>query len=243
MKFLMLPVMTITTFLSVSSLADTIELQDEQILKGKLISINQNIVDFELAGQRLKIERSNVKSISFSTPAISHASPVVATTQKGGEVIIPAATPMTVKMMETINSSKHAKGHKFKAQLESAITVDNNVVIPEGTLVYGVITASKQSSRLVGKSNMQITFTDIMLDNKLLPIKTGGIKAVTTSTTKSTVARTARFAALGGLANGSEGAENMAKAGVGISLLTKGNTVNIPTGTLLEFTLQAPLSL
>ena len=51
-----------------------------------------------------------------------------------------------------------------------------------------------------------------------------------------------QLAAVGGLANGSKGAKNAAKVGLGASLLTSGNSINIPAGTLLEFQLAAPLA-
>jgi hypothetical protein len=36
--------------------------------------------------------------------------------------------------------------------------------------------------------------------------------------------------------------KNMAKAGLGVSLLTRGNSINIQAGTLLEFQLAEPLT-
>ena len=60
---------------------------------------------------------------------------------------------------------------------------------------------------------------------------------------KDTVARMAAiFAAIGGLAKGSEGAVNRVKVGLGVSLLTGGSSVNIPSGTLLEFALISPIN-
>jgi hypothetical protein len=108
--------------------------------------------------------------------------------------------------------------------------------------VYGIISQEKKSGRLVGKPSLALTFTDILLNNQMKPIQTSSVKAVTESTTKTTVGRTARFAAIGGLANGSSGAKDGAKIGLGLSLLTSGNSINIPTGTLLEFQLAAPLN-
>ncbi|MBW2220378.1 MAG: hypothetical protein JRF40_12965, partial [Deltaproteobacteria bacterium] len=66
--------------------------------------------------------------------------------------------------------------------------------------------------------------------------------AVTDNTAKNTVGKTARFAAIGALADGKKGARTGAKVGVGVSVLTSGNQINIPAGTLLDFTLAAPLT-
>ena len=75
-----------------------------------------------------------------------------------------------------------------------------------------------------------------------MPIKTSPVQAVSDGTAKKTIGKTARMAAIGGLINGSDGAKDGAKVGAGLSLLTSGSSINIPAGTLLEFSLAAPLA-
>ena len=48
---------------------------------------------------------------------------------------------------------------------------------------------------------------------------------------------------IGGLAGGSSGAKTGAKVGAGASLLTKGESLNVPAGTLLETALRVPLTI
>jgi hypothetical protein len=147
-----------------------------------------------------------------------------------------------VKLDSALNSKQHKAGHKFTATLEGDIVVNNTVVAPRGSKVYGQLTESKKSGRLAGKSEMQITLTQILINNQLKPIVTSGVKAVTDSTAKNTAGKTARFAAIGALADGKKGARTGAKVGAGVSILTRGNQINIPAGTLLDFTLAAPLT-
>lgn len=246
MKLRTLSVVSIIALLSTSAIADTVVLMDEQKLTGEVISINGKTALFELAGQQLKIERKKIKSITFehkpvNKPKAVAGGPTIKNSLEG--MIVPTSTPMMVRMTSSVNSSKHTVGYKFTARLEAAIVIDNEIIIPRNTIVYGVINESKKSSRLIGKSNMSIKFTAMMINDQLVAISASDIKALSESTTKDTVARTARFAAIGGLANGSEGAGNMAKAGLGVSLLTGGSSVNIPSGTLLEFSLTSPLKL
>lgn len=108
--------------------------------------------------------------------------------------------------------------------------------------MYGLVNAAQKSGRLLGKSSVEIEFTDIMIDSQMHALATTGVRAVTESTAKNTVGTTARTAAIGGLINGSKGAKDGAKVGVGLSILTSGNSVNIPAGTLLEFQLTAPFA-
>ena len=84
-------------------------------------------------------------------------------------------------------------------------------------------------------------FTDIMIDDQLYPVSTDGLVARTGGEGGRTVGRTARSAAIGGLIGGSSGARTGAKVGAGASLLTSGQSLNIPAGTLLETALRVPL--
>jgi hypothetical protein len=85
-------------------------------------------------------------------------------------------------------------------------------------------------------------FTDVMVNDQLLPISTGTLAAQTSGEAANTGRRTARNAAIGGLIGGSSGARTGARVGVGAALLTSGASVNIPRGTIVETTLSAPLT-
>jgi hypothetical protein len=117
------------------------------------------------------------------------------------------------------------------------------VVAPKGANVYGRLIGSKQARRLVGKSELKIELTHIMVKNQLCPIDSSGVQAVTDEGSgKNTVGKAARGAAVGGLIDGSDGAKTGAKVGLGLAILTRGSSVNIPKGTLLSFTLAAPFT-
>jgi hypothetical protein len=195
---------------------------------------------------KMKLTVQLLALVFIVTPLISF--PVLAVAGEAGSdkvpasVTVPAGTYLMVKLDSALNSKQHKAGHKFTATLEGDIVVNNTVVAPRGSKVYGQLTESKKSGRLAGKSEMQITLTQILINNQLKPIVTSGVKAVTDNTAKNTVGKTARFAAIGALADGKKGARTGAKVGAGVSVLTRGNQINIPAGTLLDFTLGAPLT-
>ena len=239
----------LTLFSSATVLADVLVLKDGQSLTGTLVSRNADKLVFDIAGQQLSFDTDKVQSISFDdiAPAVKQDNvqmtedkSTVVSSKVGG--VAPIGTRIVVSTNTAINSKKHKAGHKFTVRLEADLVSNDVVIAPRGSTVYGVITQAKQSGRLLGKTSLMLTMTDIMLNNQMKPIQTSAIKALTEGTGKSTVSRTARLAAIGGLANGSDGAKNMAKVGVGVSLLTSGNSINIPAGTLLEFQLTQPLS-
>ena len=239
----------LTLLSSTSALADVLVLKDGQSLTGTLVSRSADKVVFEIAGQQLSFDTDKVKNISFGDTAADKKveKPTADTanqsaSQGKGKGTAQIGSRVVVRTNTAINSRQHKAGHKFTVRLEADLVSGEVVIAPRGSTVYGVITQAKKSGRLVGKTSLQLTMTDIMIDNQMKPIQTSEIKALTEGTGKSTVSRTARLAAIGGLANGSDGAKNMAKVGVGVSLLTSGNSINIPAGTLLEFQLAQPLS-
>jgi hypothetical protein len=146
-------------------------------------------------------------------------------------------------MSDTVDSSRHAAGHRFRAQLDGAVVVDGVTVLPRGAILQGRVAAAQQSGRAVGSSSMSIEFTDVMLDDVFHPIATGDISTQGASEAGRTVGRTARAAAIGGLIGGSSGARTGAQVGVGASILTSGSSINIPRGTILETSLRAALVL
>jgi hypothetical protein len=83
-----------------------------------------------------------------------------------------------------------------------------------------------------------LTLTDIQINGELKPIVTSVLNAVTAKSTGATSAgRLARGAAIGGLAGGKSGARTGAKIGGGLAILSGGNQVSIPSGSLLDFRL------
>ncbi len=81
-----------------------------------------------------------------------------------------------------------------------------------------------------------------MIGDELHPIATNALQAKTDNEAKNTARRTARAGLIGGLIDGSDGAKTGAKVGLGVSVLTKGSSIHIPSGTIMETNLRAPLT-
>ncbi len=235
---------------SLSANADVLTLNDGQSITGKFISRDAKEVVFEIAGQQLKFDSNKVTGIRFAEPepttSIKKEAPAVKEPVKAEvaakSVTAPAGTRLVVRTGTSLNTNKHATGHRFTARLEADMVIDNVVVATRGSTLYGVVTEAKKSGRLVGKASMVLTFTDIMINNQMVTIKTSGVKAITEAEAINTLGRTARAAAIGGLINGSKGAKDGAAVGLGLSLLGGGKSIHIPAGSLLEFQLAAPFT-
>ncbi len=228
--------------------ADTLIMNDGQVIEGKFITRDDQSVTFEIAGQQLKFPAANVKSIAMDMAAPAAAAPAepapaAAAPAKPDKITVPEGTRVMARMAEALDSKRHKEGHKFTARLEADMVVDGHVVAPRGATLYGVLTTAKSSGRAAGSSEMQMTFTDIMVNNQLHAIATTDLKAKTDNTAKKTGGTVAKGALLGGLLGGSDDAKRGAAIGLGLSVLTSGNQINIPRGTLIEFQLRTPLTI
>ncbi len=250
MKHLFLP-LGLTLCLGVSqALADTLELVDGTLLEGNFVGMSNGIVMFNTGAGIEAFPEDQVVAIYNSEGVAAREKAEAAAPPPAAEAPPPAPKTLTVangtrlliRMSETIDTRRHSTGHRFRAQLESALSVDGTTVAPRGTMIYGRIVQARTGGRAVGSAEMAIEFTDIMLDDEVHEISTQGLKAQTANEAGRTAGRTARGAILGGLANGSKGARYGAAIGAGASILTSGASINIPAGTLVETNLRTPLT-
>lgn len=219
--------------------ADTIELADGTLLEGNFVGSSNGIVMFNTGGNIEAFPESEVVGIFLSAGV---ATAIALNATDAGQITVPAGTRLVIRTSDDIDSSRHSAGHRFRGQLEGALVVDGVTVVPRGAIVHGRIASASQAGRAVGSSELTVEFTDIMIDDQLFPISTGGLSAQTGGEGRRTVGRTARAAAVGGLIGGSSGARTGARVGVGASILTSGSSVNIPRGTIVETTLRVALT-
>lgn len=240
-KFKFSAVALLVTLIGGLAMADTIELADGTILEGDFVGSSNGIIMFNTGESVEAYMESNVVGIFLSagvaTAELAAASP------DQSRFTVPAGTRLVIRMSDTVDSKKHGAGHKFRGQLEGALVIDGQTVAPKGTVLYGVVVSAQNSRRAVGSAELSIEFQDIMIDDQLFPIATEALGAVSDNEAQKTVGRTARAAAIGGLVDGSSGAKTGAKVGLGASIVTGGESMYVPAGTLLETALRAPIEL
>src|SRR6478609_3211947 len=173
-------------------------------------------------------------------PAAASPAPPPAATFSGATVDVPANSRLVMRLDDNVDSAKGA-GVRFSASLEAALPdASGNVIVPAGTKVLGIIAESKSAGRLVGKSEMEIAFTDLQINGLLFPIQSQGVKAVGEGSGRDTARKVGAAALIGGAFGGGSGAAKGAAIGGAAALLTRGQQIRIPRGTLLELSLVAP---
>ena len=193
-------------------------------------------------------------SFARTLPAPLNGAPAIAAlaaAQSTKKIYVPAGTRILIRMIDSIDSTKQKTGDRFTASLETNLVVDNIVVAPRGTKVYGRLVSAESAGRMKGSSELTLELTDIVLRGTAYPLLTSTYevkgKGEGGNTTKKVLGGAGLGALIGGIAGGGKGAGIGALAGAGagtaVAASKKGQQLTIPSETLLEFRLQQPGSL
>jgi len=166
------------------------------------------------------------------------------------KVTIPAGTSLAVRLVDTIDSEKNQPGETFRATLNSPLSVEGEIAIPSGYDVEGHIVDVKSAGKFAGQSVVVLQLDRISVGGKSYSIQTDEYKRQGSSRGKNTAEKVGAGAAIGaiigGIAGGGKGAGIGAAAGGGlgggVQAATKGQQIKLPTETVLNFTLQNPLT-
>ena len=250
--------LTALTLAASMAWADTLELKNGSLIKGKFLGGTETEINFQVGSTVQKYNVADIVSLKFesegaaSAPApqlqsslpdapvaVAHVEP------KPAIVTIPAGTRISVRTIDAIDSTESFVGDRFQASLEEPLTLEGNVVVARDALVYGRLTESKESGTFTGRSQLRLELTGIVVNGKMVSVVTGEYEVTGKSRGASTAKRTfggAAFGALiGAVADGGQGAAIGAGVGAGAGasseIILGGEQVKVPSETLLEFTL------
>ena len=162
---------------------------------------------------------------------------------------VPTGSKIVIRMIDSINSETNKVGETFVAVLEEPISQGGIEIIPRGADVRGRIANIEGAGRLKGSAELGLELTQIVVNGIPYPVTTSEYNEVGqgrgTQTAKRAALGAGIGAAIGAIAGGGKGAAIGAGVGGGgataVQVLTKGEKLNIPSETKLEFTLRAPL--
>jgi len=166
------------------------------------------------------------------------------------KVTIPSGTTMAIRLVDAINSETAQPGQSFRATLDSPLASEGDVALPSGYDVQGHVVDVKSAGKFAGRSELVLQLDRIMVGGKSYSIQTDQYRRAgnsrTTNTAEKVGAGAAIGAIIGGIAGGGKGAGIGAAAGGGlgggVQAATKGQQIKLPTETVLNFTLQSPLT-
>jgi len=166
------------------------------------------------------------------------------------KVTIPSGTTLAVRLVDAIDSERSQPGQTFHATLDSPLAVEGDTVIPSGYDVEGHIVNVQSAGKFAGQSLLVLQLDRISAAGKYYNIQTDQYSRKGSSRGKNTAEKVGAGAGIGAIigaiAGGGKGAAIGAAAGGGlgggVQAATKGQQIKLPSETVLNFTLQAPLT-
>jgi hypothetical protein len=174
-----------------------------------------------------------------------------AAAQTKKKVTVPAGTRILIRTVDPIDSSKQKTGYRFTATLETDLQVEDTVVAPRGTTVYGRLAQASSAGKMSGSSQLTLELTDVVINGVATPLLTSTYTLKGKGEGKKTAGKVLGGAGLGaligGIAGGGAGAAigvlAGAAGGTAVAASKKGEQLQIPSESLLEFRLEQPVSL
>jgi hypothetical protein len=197
------------------------------------------------------ISYSNASELFGAEASLASPAMAIPAAAQSKFINVPAGTRILIRMIDSIDSSKQKAGFKFTATLETDLKAQNVVVAPRGTTIYGVLAQASSSGKFKGSSQLTLELTDILINGTAHPLLTSTYeikgKGEGGNTAKKVVGGAGLGALIGGIAGGGKGAGIGALIGVAggtaVAASKKGEQLQIPSESLLEFRLQQAASL
>jgi YD repeat-containing protein len=233
----------------VATVADVLELKNGTILNGKYQGGTADTVRFDSGSGTQVVTTSEIIALTFTSQKAATAAPGAAATSVASAPVaaapapapapqainLPAGTTLVVRTVDAV-SSKNQAGTPFTTRLEYDLAGS----LKAGTTIQGKVQSSTQAGRARGKSTLDLRLTQIVVNGKQVPIVTSGYQQAGQASIKKAAKGAAAGAAIGAIADDAgKGAAIGAVAGAAV----KGQTITVPPGTLIEFTLQQPVTL
>ena len=165
--------------------------------------------------------------------------------------LVPVGTTITVRMIDAVNSDQSRVGETFRASVDEPLMVDGQTVVPRGADAVTKLVEDQESGKIAGKTILTLVLQQVLVNGKMVDLSTADVSQASGSRgarSAKVIGGTAALGAIiGAIAGGGKGAAigagSGAVVGTGVQVLTKGQTVKIPSETRLTFTLQQPLQL
>ena len=243
--------------------ADTINLRNGESIQGTYLGGTARQIRVDVSGNIQTYDLGQVQSVIFVDPNYAPPQSSYPRDRERGAnypppppppssgLTIPVDTPITVRMIEPVNSETARLGQNFRASLDEPIFVNGQEIVPRGADVLTKLVEDRQSGKIEGRTVLTLALVSININGQIIPVTSTDVTRESSSRGSRSAGviggGTALGAIVGALAGGGKGAAIGAASGAalggGAEVLTKGQTVKIPSETRLTFRLQTPIQL
>ena len=162
-----------------------------------------------------------------------------------GASVIPVGQELDVRLQDTLSSDRNQVEDRFTATTVVDLEVDGRVLIPAGSEVRGVISSVHPAGRVDRKGSMTVSFDELTINNRSYPMRGTVTQAIESEGVRGEAAKIGTGAGVGAIIGGILGGFKGAMAGIligggGVVAATEGKDVELPAGTILRVSLDAP---
>ena len=162
---------------------------------------------------------------------------------------VPAGSHIVIRLGETITSKKNNAGDSFSGTVAEPVSVNGQVVIPQGSSATGTVADAKPLGKFKGGAVLRIVLNSVSVNGKNYNVETEAItRSLKGKGKRSAVAiggGAGLGALIGGLAGGGKGAAIGAAAGAGAgtagAAFTGNKDIVLPAESAVSFKLLQPL--
>jgi hypothetical protein len=170
--------------------------------------------------------------------------------QVQSQLVIPAGTPIAVRLQERLLSASAVPGERFEAVIDQPIMVGDRILVPVGALATGHVVVARRSGRLHHPGELGLTLDSVTIGQQNIPLATSSFVARAGSHKRRNWGwiggGTGGGALIGALAAGGKGAliggGIGAAAGTTTALVTGKKDVVFGSERLLRFRLNRDIS-
>ena len=198
--------------------------------------------------QEIAAQAAPPAAVPASPPPAPDAPPAPAV-RPPEPITVPAGTFFSVRIIDSIDSTRNRTGDEFAATLDVPLVVSNRVVLPRHADARVRLVQATSAGRMSGRSELKLELVSVTADGQTYPLETDYYDEAGASRSTRTAEAVGGGAVLGGLlgaiAGRGRGAAigSVAGAGTGaaVEARTHGQQVKIPSETKLSFTLKNPV--
>jgi TolA-binding protein len=162
-----------------------------------------------------------------------------------GRSAIPVGQEIDVRLQKELTSDTAQVEDRFEATTAVDLYRGNDVLIPAGSVMRGIVSSVNRASRTDRKGSMTVAFDQVTVNGRSYPMRGTVTQALESEGIKGEIGRIGAGSAVGAIIGGIIGGTKGALLGVligggGTIAATEGKDVHLPAGTLLRVRMDTP---
>jgi hypothetical protein len=187
-------------------------------------------------------------SSSSSRTGSSEEGRSTSTSSSSSRSSIPTGQEIDVRLQKELTSDTAQVEDRFEATTAVDLYRGNDVLIPAGSVMRGVVSSVNRASRTDRKGTMTVAFDQVTVNGRAYPMRGTVTEALESEGIKGEIGRIGAGSAVGAIIGGIIGGTKGALLGVligggGTIAATEGKEVELPQGSVLRVRIDSPVQL